>query len=56
MPTNDTDPRRDDENDVDGQHAREDGASAEPLREKSEGRDIGNPTWWKNEGGSGEAQ
>ncbi len=41
--------------DIDEQRAREEGARREELREINEGRgDGGNPTWWRNEGESGE--
>lgn len=47
----------DERNEIDEQAVREEGAAPEELREINEGQgDGGNPTWWRNEGGSGEVQ
>lgn len=44
-------------NEIDEQRAREEGTDSEELREINEARgDGGNPSWWKNDGGSGELQ
>lgn len=42
---------------IDERSARKEGIDPEELREINEARgDGGNPSWWKNDGGSGELQ
>ena len=49
--------RPDERNEINEQAAREEGARPEELREINGGHgDGGNPTWWRNEGGSGEVE
>lgn len=53
----DQEPSRQQRNEIDERRASEEGADPKELREINEARgDGGNPSWWKNDGGSGELQ